>query len=89
MGKNTHRVSDPYLAGLLVYQGLTISRVDLFGGSPVFFIDCPQFDYEIISDEFKSETSTLANIPAFVLALKKVNALLELARPSGVWQKKV
>jgi hypothetical protein len=70
------------------YSGIAISRIEAFdSSSPVFFVQVKRLDFEAITAEMKDENQPVY-LPAILASMKKVDGLLELAKPSGVWQKK-
>jgi hypothetical protein len=76
-------------AVVLDYNGLdTVSRVESFNPSnPQFFVEVKSCDLKCITDEMTDE-SVSVYLPAFLRSIQKIDALVESARPSGVWVKK-
>jgi hypothetical protein len=69
------------------YNGIEPHRVECFG-EPVFFVTVKKFDLQCIEDELKDE-SVSVYLAALIRSLQKIDGLIALGRPSGVWQKKI
>ncbi len=84
--RDTHKV-DMITAVCCDYNGLEPHRVECFGGEPVFFVTVKKFDLHCIQDEMRDE-SVSVYLPAMIRSLKKIDGLLNLAKESGVWQRR-
>jgi hypothetical protein len=74
----------------LDYNGIDgVTRVESFDNSnPQFFVDVKCHDLECVTSEMGNETVSVYLAP-FLRSIAKIDALVELSRPSGVWIKKV
>jgi hypothetical protein len=79
---------DKYTAVMCDYNGIECNRVEVFDrDKPVFCVPVKKFDLEAIQQEMSDEQVSVY-LSAFIESLKRIEGLLERARPSGVWMRK-
>ena len=77
---------DRYTAIALDYSGcFDCARVETFDSAkPVFTVKVKQFDLEAVQKEMQDD-SVSVYLPTFLKSLRKIDALIEKARMSGVY----